>query len=208
MASQAGDTDELLNRAAHGDHAAVGSLMTRHRARLRQAVALRLDPRVAPRVDPSDVVQETLAEASTRLPDYLRRRPLPFYPWLRQIAGTRLDRLHEQHVEASKRSVQREHRDFFGLTDASVGKLARRLIGTGATPSQHAIRTEQRQRLRAALGDMRSTDREVLVMWHLEGLSVDEIAAVLGLTAAGVKSRHLRALTRLTSILNQQGGWE
>ena len=84
------DTDVLLDAAAGGDAAARGRLLERHRARLRRMLALRLDRRLAARVDPSDLVQETLAEADKRLDAYLRDRPLPFYPWLRQIAGNRL----------------------------------------------------------------------------------------------------------------------
>jgi RNA polymerase sigma-70 factor (ECF subfamily) len=80
MASQKPDTDELLRRADEGDASAAGELLGRHRARLRQMVAVRIDPRLAARVDPSDVVQEALAEATQKLPDYLRHRPLPFYP--------------------------------------------------------------------------------------------------------------------------------
>src|SRR5262245_10848654 len=65
------DTDELLDRAGRGDAGARQALLKRHRARLRRMVAVRLDGRVAVRVDPSDLVQETLAEAAARLADYL-----------------------------------------------------------------------------------------------------------------------------------------
>ncbi len=58
------NTDELLRRADAGDISAKGELLDRHRGRLRQMVSVRIDPRLAARVDPSDVVQETLAEAS------------------------------------------------------------------------------------------------------------------------------------------------
>ena len=92
------ETEDLLRRAAAGEGAAREQLLARHRDRLRHVVAMRLDRRLAPRVDPSDVVQETLAEAARRLTDYLRQRPLPFYPWLRQIAWDRLIELHRQHI--------------------------------------------------------------------------------------------------------------
>jgi DNA-directed RNA polymerase specialized sigma24 family protein len=46
-------------------------------------------------------------------------------------------------------------------------------------------------------------DREILVMWHLEQLSTSEIAALLQMTEAGVKSRHRRALQRLLRILGE-----
>src|SRR5262245_23818472 len=101
------DTD-LLRRAGDGDPSARDELLRRHRPRLRQLVTLRMAPRLSARVDPSDVVQETLAEASGKLAVYLRQRPLPFYPWLRQLALERLTRLYREHVRAGKRSVLRE----------------------------------------------------------------------------------------------------
>jgi RNA polymerase sigma-70 factor (ECF subfamily) len=78
------DTDELLRRAGAGDRLARGALLQRHRDRLRRLIALRLDPRLAARIDPSDVVQEVLVEADRRLDRYVSDRPLPFYPWLRR----------------------------------------------------------------------------------------------------------------------------
>src|SRR5262249_26545307 len=69
-------TEPLLRQAGQGDAAARDELLARPRPRLRAAVAVRLDRRLAPRVDPSDVVQETLAEAARRLDDFLRDRPL------------------------------------------------------------------------------------------------------------------------------------
>ena len=63
------DTEQLLRRAGQGDIAARDQLLARHRPRLRQAVAVRLDRRLAPRVDPSDVVQETLELAKIRTVD-------------------------------------------------------------------------------------------------------------------------------------------
>ena len=77
------DTDQLLKMAERGEDDAREKLLTRHRGRLRQMIAVRLDRRVAARIDPSDVVQEALAEAADKLPGYLRDRPLAFYPWLR-----------------------------------------------------------------------------------------------------------------------------
>ena len=102
MATSQSDTDELelLRAAADGDEAAGQQLLARHRGRLRQMVAVRLDRRLAARVDPSDVVQEALAEAARELADYLRERPLPFYPWLRQFAWERLLQLHRRHIAA------------------------------------------------------------------------------------------------------------
>ena len=162
------DTEELLDRAGRGDAAARQLLLERHRDRLRRMVAVRLDRRLAARVDPSDIVQEALAEAAARLADYLRDRPLPFYPWLRQIAWDRLVEAHRRHLRAGRRSVAREVPGTCPLPDESVGRLADRLVASGTSPSRRLIRAELRDRLQAALDRLPPRDREVLVMRHLE----------------------------------------
>src|SRR5579864_4019582 len=108
VATNKPDTERLLEQASRGDAAARQQLLERYRTRLRRMVAVRMDRRLAARVDPSDVVQESLADAFQNLSDYLRRRPLPFYAWLRQFAWERLLKLHRRHIHTQKRSVTRE----------------------------------------------------------------------------------------------------
>src|SRR5213596_686911 len=108
MVTREPDTDHLLQAVSQGDVTARSRLLDRHRKRLKRMIAVRMDRRLAARVDPSDVVQDVLLEADRRLADYLRERPLPFYPWLRQIATDRMADLHRRHIQARKRSVRRE----------------------------------------------------------------------------------------------------
>ncbi len=96
MNTNATYTEELIARAGLGDSEAAERLWPIHRDPFRRMVATRIDPRVRARVDPSDVVQEALAEAARALPQYLRDRPLPFLAWLRQFAFQRLAELHLQ----------------------------------------------------------------------------------------------------------------
>jgi RNA polymerase sigma-70 factor (ECF subfamily) len=194
------DTELLLERAAAGDAGARGQLLQRHRDRLRRMVAVRSDPRLAARVDPSDVVQEALIEADAKLDAYLRDRPLPFYPWLRRLTQERLAALHRRHVRAKRRSVTREEAPM-DLPDRSALELAERLFVRGPSPSAEARRQELRGRVRTALAVLPERDREVLVLRHLEGLSAKEIAAVLGMTEGAVNVRHVRALQRLRGVL-------
>jgi RNA polymerase sigma-70 factor (ECF subfamily) len=197
------DTDELVEQARGGDREARQQLLVRHRDRLRQMVALRMDRRLRARVDPSDVVQEALADAAQELSDYLRQRPLPFYPWLRQLAWDRLIELHRRHVYAKKRSISREDPDFLALPEESTVQLAQRLLAPGSSPSERFLRDELRGRVQAALAQLSPRDREVLVLRHLEQLSTQDTAAVLGITQGAVKTRHLRALERLRGLLGE-----
>ena len=204
MTQSAPDTEELLRRAC-ADPQARGALLDHHRQRLRRMVAVRLDPRLNARVDPSDVVQETLAEADRRLDDSLKDRPIPFYPWLRQIAADRIADEHRRHIIAARRSLRREEPPAPALSSGSVLELADRLLDRGVGPSEAVRRDEVQNQVRAALDGLRERDREVLVLRHLEQLSIREIAAVLGTTEGVVKVRHLRAVQRLRAALKAEG---
>jgi RNA polymerase sigma-70 factor, ECF subfamily len=59
-------TDDLLGRARAGDAAALGALFAHYRDRLRNMVRLRIDQRVARRLDPSDVLQEAFLDVARR----------------------------------------------------------------------------------------------------------------------------------------------
>src|SRR5438874_7555621 len=136
------DSEELIVRARQGDGEARQQLLARHRERLRRMVAVRLDRRLAARLDPSDVVQEALLDAAQRMSDYLKKRPLPFYPWLRRLAWEHLIKLHQRHLTARKRSANREERQALALPNESAMELARRLVSSGTSPSNGVLREE------------------------------------------------------------------
>jgi RNA polymerase sigma-70 factor (ECF subfamily) len=201
-ASQEPNTDQLVEAAASGDQQARGTLLERHRERLRRMIAVRLDPRLAPRLDPSDIVQETLAEADRRLDEYLGDRAVAFYPWLRQIATDRLGMAHRRHLRAGRRTVAREEPG--GLPEGSALQLAERVLGSGGSPSAGLMREERRQQVRKALEELPERDREVLVLRYLEQHSTAQTAEVLGLSQGAVKMRLLRAVQRLHELLDEE----
>jgi RNA polymerase sigma-70 factor (ECF subfamily) len=195
------NTDQLLVDVSRGDDSARERLFDRHRHRLRGMVAVRMDPRLKARVDPSDLVQESLAEAHRRLDDYLRKRPMPFYPWLRQIAVDRLIDQHRRHIRSGKRTVDREHADGMYLSDGSIAEFAKRLSHSASAPSARLRREENQERLRTALACLADRDREVLVLRYLEQLAPRDVAAILGISERAESMRHMRALERLRRLL-------
>jgi len=64
MSDEPPETEASLARAAAGDGAAWGALLTAHQQRLTRMVAFRMDPRLRGRVDAADVVQDAFVEAS------------------------------------------------------------------------------------------------------------------------------------------------
>src|SRR5262249_16877116 len=141
------DTDELLARADQGDMAARDQLMHRFRDRLKRMVEIRLDRRLCRRVDPSDVVQETLAAAARKWDADVRSRALPLYPWLRELALERVVKQHRRHLRTGKRQIQRER----SISETSALQLAERLCDSASGPVDRLARSELRGRLRRAL---------------------------------------------------------
>jgi RNA polymerase sigma-70 factor (ECF subfamily) len=197
------DTEQLVARAGKGDGAALQELLGRHRSQLRKMVAIRLDRRLAARIDPSDVVQDVMLEAAQMLPQYLTERPLPFYPWLRRLAWKRLLKLYQHHLGAQKRAVTREEQGLPMLADESALELAGRLVAPETSPSNRMLRNELCHRVQSALSQLSEPDREVLVLRFLEQLSTSEMAAVLGISEGAVKTRQTRALDRLCRLLGE-----
>jgi RNA polymerase sigma-70 factor (ECF subfamily) len=203
---QGAESELLLRRAGDGDQSARAELLDRYRGQLRRMIALRLDKRVAARVDASDIVQDTMKDAHQRLPEYFADPQLSFYPWLRRIAGDRLADVYRTHLSAEKRSVLREHPWTPDLNDESVAELALSIVGSSIDPCRRAIHGEMQARAKVALLQLEPHDREILMLRYLEQLGVEEIAVILGISHTAVTSRHLRALQRLRLILKDQPG--
>ena len=83
-------TTELLVDVREGKPQAVEELFDRHRDPLRRMIAMRLDQRLAQRVDVSDIIQDVLIEANRRLVEYVQSPSIPFHLWIRQIAKDRI----------------------------------------------------------------------------------------------------------------------
>ena len=191
------ETEALLGQIAEGDQRALDVLLDRHRDFLKRLLQLRMEPALRRRVDPSDVIQETLAVASQRLHDYLERRPTEFRLWLRRKAIERLIEHRRKHF-AKKRSVQRE----LSLVDASSA-LARSLLT--ARPSKIAMQRELNQQVQEVVAELSEADREILLLRHAEGLSNNEIAHLLKLDVKTASKRYGRALLKLSERLAEMG---
>ncbi len=205
MPDSSSQNGSLLLRAAEGDDAAVNALLAGYRERLRRMVSSRIDTRLAARVDPSDIVQETLLVAATNLPGYVRDQPMPFYPWLRRLALQRLVDLQRRHLGAQGRTVFREV-PHLPVNDSTVHDLARHLLAEAPGPHSAAVAAEQEGRLRRALDALEETQREVLLLHYVEALTLAEAAEVLQITAQAARMRHLRAIKRLRELLESDLG--
>jgi RNA polymerase sigma-70 factor, ECF subfamily len=202
MPEETNDIDPRLERAARGDPSSWEALVAEGRPRLRRMLAFRLDPRLQGRVDPSDVLQEAYLSAWQDLAEYVREPTMPFFLWLRGIAGNKLRELHRHHLGTQMRDARREISIYDGaLPETTTAAVAAQLMADLTGASEEARRAELKLRLHEALNSMDSLDREVLALRHFEQLSPAETAEVLGIKEKAAGMRYVRALRRLKEIL-------
>jgi len=170
-------------------------------------VAVRLDRRLQGRLDPSDVVQEALLEATAGLPEFAERGDMPFFLWLRWLTGMRLVTLHRKHLGFQVRDASREVSiDRCVMPGATSAALAAQLLGRQTSASEVAMRMERKARLQEAIDAMDPLDREVLILRHFEELTNAEAARTLRIEESASSKRYFRALKRLKGVLGAMTG--
>src|SRR5437667_12015201 len=102
--SEGEELDNWQRQAQAGDGQALERLLDHYRDRLAGMIRLRLDRRLSGRVDLSSVLEEVWAEARQRFVEY-RPENLPFYLWLRQLAGQKLADIQRRHLGAQARDA-------------------------------------------------------------------------------------------------------
>lgn len=204
------EESQLVTQMRAGDPDALAAVFSNHRERLRKIVRFRLDPRLAGRLADSDVLQETFISAAKRLEHFESQPDMPAFLWLRLILGQQLTDLHRRHFQAEKRDVRKEVRvapqgaQFGELSQQTSLAIASKLADKMTAVSEIVSRAEQFARLEQVLNDMDATDREVIALRHFEELSNAETAKVLQLETSAASKRYLRAMAKLTKLMNAE----
>lgn len=180
----------LLQAARRGDQRAVAKLVDTHSPRLYN-LALRI---LRSPQDAEDALQETFITALRKLEQFDGRAE--FSTWLYRIA-----------VNASlmalrkKRSRRRQEEPLEVPQFEDI--RSRELLSWNADPSQEVLKAEMRELMENAIGQLPAKYRVVFVLRDLEGLSIEETAKTLGISAANVKIRLMRARLFLREALGQ-----
>ena len=156
---------------------------------------LHLDRKLRGKLDPSDVVQQTMLRAYSALGEVRDTRPEVLVAWLRRIlARTLADAV--KHYERDKRDVALE-RSLEADLDQSASGMAGWLAADQTSPSRAAERNEELLRLAAALTSLPEPQREVVVLKHLRGWTLQRIADHIGRSVPSVASLLRRGLEAL-----------
>jgi RNA polymerase sigma-70 factor (ECF subfamily) len=160
---------------------------------------LHLDRRLRGKLDAADVVQQTMLRAISALAGVRERKPEVLAAWLRRIlASTLADAV--KHYERDKRAVGLE-RSLEADLDRSASGFAAWLAADQTSPSGRAERNEELLRLVAALARLPERMREVVVLKHCQGWTLQQIAERIDRTVPAVASLLRRGLEELRNQL-------
>jgi RNA polymerase sigma-70 factor (ECF subfamily) len=183
----------------------VDAAFERHKERLRRTVRLRLDRRLSGIVNSTSILEFVRLEAFRRQDELGGNSAVYPFLWLRKITGEVLVSLHRERLGPDIRNDISLYQG--ALPETKSVSLAAHLLGQGGGPDdQAADRAEQKLLLQEALNAMEPIDREVLTLRHCEKLSNDETAAVLAISRALASESYIRALKRMSTILESVPG--
>ena len=183
-------TDEFtLRRAQKGDAQAFEQLVTPHEQMLWRVCW----HYTRHQEDAADCLQESMLKAWKAIKSY--RGDCSLSSWLYRIAATVcLDFLRKQkRLPETESADEMAEEEGFAPADDSP------------TPDEAVIRQESADNIRAAIDSLPADMRTVIILYALQGMPYEEIAASMQTSVGTVKSRLNRARQKIAKFL-QDGG--
>ena len=169
------------------------------RAYLLLLARVQMDPRLQGKLDPSDVVQQTLMKAHEKQDQFRGDTDAEQVAWLRMILARTM-------ADAARKfghgAVERE-RSLEAALEQSSMRLEAWLVDGDPSPSGKAVRNEQLLRLADALARLPEDQRRAVELRHLQGMAVAEIGVRLNKSTASVGGLLQRGLRALREMLDE-----
>jgi RNA polymerase sigma factor (sigma-70 family) len=179
----------LVAAAKSGDHRAYAELCRRHSKQILRTV-LRITRDVA---DAEDTLQEALLKAYIHIGGFEGKSA--FSSWLTRIA------INSALMLSRKKGSQPVY-SFESVSDVDDFKLPEPM-DTSRSPEESCIQNALEDELDHAIRYLSPTLRAVMQIRYREDASVSEIAKILGISESAVKSRLLRARSKIRRYLGE-----
>jgi RNA polymerase sigma-70 factor, ECF subfamily len=188
--SQALDDLVLIDRAKRGDRSALNDLIYRYEKRAYQ-YAFRLTHN---QDEACDIVADAFVRINNALPNF--KGQSAFTTWLYRI-------ITNCYLDARKRDKSKYNVSIDAGVQTNEGEVERQFEDPNADTVEDVERDERERLVQNALKKMPEYQRSMLVMYHVESLSYEEIAEALDLPIGTVKSRLNRARLSLRELLQR-----
>jgi RNA polymerase sigma-70 factor (ECF subfamily) len=202
MTASGSDLHRLIERARRDEPGALDRLLDSYRNYLRLLARTGLDASLQGKADPSDLVQDALLKASQNFDQFRGANDAELAGWLRQILARCLANFARRYRTGGRRVGREQSLD--QLLNRSSEALERVLATNGTSPSSSAQRRDLGVVLSDALAQLSEDQREVIVLFHLEGLSWGEVARRMERTEDAVRKLWARALKQLRPLIDEQ----
>lgn len=191
--AQVMDDAQLVAQAQAGSQDAFCELVERYHARV-VSIALGLLGHVE---EANDASQEAFIKAYRALPQF--RRESRFATWLYRIVVNEC----QDVLRARTRARRWQWRPAPAAADAEIAEDFLELAPSPDPSARDAAHdAEVARALSAAIRRLSPRQRSVVTLRYLEGMSVEEVAQILGCAAGTVKAQLARALRHLRAHLN------
>jgi RNA polymerase sigma-70 factor (ECF subfamily) len=193
--------DLLLQRARAGEAEAIEQLLQQYGNYLQLLARTQIGSVLNGILNPSDLVQETMLEASQAFKEFRGETERELMAWLRKIlVNTLVD--YARHHHAQSRDLHRLQ-SLNAMLDHSSMAMEQVLAEEIPSPSQQASRREQAVIVADALAALPDDYREVVILRQFQQLKFLEIGTRMGRSAGAARVLWVRALERLRSILGE-----
>jgi RNA polymerase sigma-70 factor (ECF subfamily) len=179
---------DLVRRARRGEMAAYDELVRRYQERIYATIY----HMTANHEDANDLTQESFIKAYSALKSF--KGGSSFYTWLYRIAVNKTINFLKQR--RNKHHLSLDDLDFNAEHDPDLVSLI-----SEKTPHREVNLSELQKKLNEALMKLSESHRTVVVLHDVQGVSHDEIAAIVGCNIGTVRSRLFYARQQLQGYL-------
>ena len=175
-----------------------GQALERYRDYLRLLARLQLNPRLQAKLDPSDLVQETLLRAHAKRDQFQGRTDAELAAWLRRILANLLTDAMRRHGLAGRNLAPERS------LEESATRLEAFLSSSADSPLERTVRQEELLQLSEALDQLPDDQRVAVELKHLQGWTVEAIAQQMKRSKTAVGGLLRRGMKKLRQWLAEE----
>ncbi len=197
---------DWLALARQGDASARNHLFETCRSYVAVVARFQLNRRLQAKVDPSDLVQQSLLEAHRGFAEFHGGTPAEWLAWLKTIVQHNAIDVDKHFHGAALRDVRRE-RAITGM-DSGSNPFEYPLVDPRPSPSQLLSTVERELRLATAIEGLPDDYRHVILLRNIERLPFDQVANRMNRTRGACQMLWARAIEHLRAQLISEASTE